>query len=153
MKRNYYLIVSTLMVFGMAMFGCSKKDSTSEDKHAQETQDEGEWKEMDDFHSLMAESFHPYKDSMNLAPAKLYADSMKTSADQWRNAPLPEKVNNDEVKAKLKGLTEETAAFAEIAKTGDDKTVGEALTKLHDRFHEIQGLWYGAKDHGHEHEH
>jgi hypothetical protein len=154
MKRNYYFIVSALMAFGVAMSGCSKKDaSASEEKHEHEEAKDVEWKEMDDFHSLMAEAFHPYKDSMNLAPAKTYADSMKVSAEKWFNASLPEKVNNDDVKAKLQALKDGTAAFAETSRTGDDKTVGEALTKLHDLFHDIQGLWYGGEGHGHHHEH
>jgi hypothetical protein len=155
MKRNYYFIICALMVFGVAMSGCSKKDgSAQEEKHEHEHEEaDVEWKEMDDFHSLMAEAFHPYKDSMNLAPAKMYADSMKISAEKWASAPLPEKVDNDDVKSKLQALKDGTTAFAESAKTGDDKTVGEALTKLHDLFHELQGLWYGGKGHDHQHEH
>jgi hypothetical protein len=155
MKRTHYLIVIALMVFSATMSGCSKKDSTAEEKHEHEHEHEttDEWKEMDAFHELMAESFHPFKDSANLAPAKVYADSMKISAEKWFDAPLPEKVNNDQVKAKLQELKENTASFAATAKTADDKKVGESLTKLHDLFHEIQGLWYGGKDHGHHHEH
>ena len=152
MKRNYYIILSALMVFGVATLSCSKKDSTASEDKKEHHDDDAEWKEMDDFHELMANAFHPYKDTMNLAPAKSLADSMKLSAEAWFDAPRPEKVNNDVTQAKLQALKEGTAAFAETVKTGDDKAIGEALNKLHDLFHEVQNLWY-AGGHGHDHEH
>ena len=107
---------------------------------------------MDEFHLVMAESFHPYKDSLDLKPAKANAAALATAAGKWADAPVPEKVNNDNVKAKLQQLRSETAAFAEIVKSGDDKAIGESLTKLHDLFHEIQEAWYGGEE-GEEHHH
>ncbi len=38
-------------------------------KHEEES-DDVEWKEMDDFHMIMADVYHPLKDSNNLAPIK-----------------------------------------------------------------------------------
>jgi hypothetical protein len=110
-----------------------------------------EWKAMDDFHMLMAESFHPYKDSANLAPAKEKAVELATAAETWANAPLPEKVRTDEMKAKLETLKTDAQAFAATAKTTNDKAIGEALTNLHDEFHAIQEMWYGGKGAHHEH--
>ncbi|RAV97847.1 hypothetical protein [Pseudochryseolinea flava] len=154
MKRNYYLMLGALICFAVAIASCGKKDAKAEEeKHDHAHDEHAEWKEMDAFHELMAASFHPYKDTMNLAPAKSLADSMKVSAEQWFNAPLPEKVNNDETKAKLQALRDGTASFADLVKSGDDKAVGDALNKLHDLFHEIQNLWYGGKGHDHHHEH
>lgn len=107
------------------------------------------WVEMDDFHFIMAESFHPYKDSLDLKPAKANAAAMATAAAKWADAPLPEKVNKDAVKTKLQQLKTETAAFADLVQSADDKTIGETLTKLHDLFHSIQEEWHGGH---HEHD-
>jgi len=133
------------------LFACGTKKETAE---TGETADSAtavadEWREMDDFHMIMAESFHPFKDSANLAPAKAKAAEMAASAERWLAAPLPEKVNNDSVKAKLEALKTKTTAFVETAKSTDDKVVGDALTELHDMFHELQEAWYA----GHEGEH
>jgi hypothetical protein len=106
---------------------------------------------MDEFHMIMAESFHPFRDSADLAPARANADSLVAAAERWLNSPLPEKVNNDGVKEKLQHLKEEADAFAIISKTDDQKAIGESLTKLHDLFHGLQEEWYGGHDEEHEH--
>jgi hypothetical protein len=151
-KHSYYFF---LFLFAMCIAATScgdKKQESSDDdstsRHDQESAHE-EWKEMDDFHNIMAASYHPFKDSMNLAPAKTNASEMAASAEKWSSAPLPKKVDNEEVKIKLQALKTSTAAFVETAKSGDDKLIGESLSKLHDEFHEIQEAWYGG--HGHHH--
>ena len=137
----------TMCVIAAVALACSgKKQETHEHDTAAD-----EWKEMDDFHMLMADAFHPYKDSANLAPAKEKAEALATAAEQWKNAPLPEKVDNDQAKAALAQLSTDAAAFAATAKSGDDKATSESLNKLHDEFHHIQEMWYGG--HGHEHQH
>jgi len=117
-------------------------------KTSQENDSAG-WKEMDDFHMVMAETFHPYKDSANLTPTKAKAGDLKAAADTWASGPLPEKVDNDEMKTKLQELRSEAEALQDLVQTGTDDEIGNQLTKVHDLFHSIQEMWYG--DHGHEH--
>ena len=128
---------------------CNTK-TEHEHQHETEAASSDEWPQMDEFHMIMAESFHPFRDSADIAPAKANADSMVAIADKWLNSPLPEKVNNDEVKEMLQNLKSETEEFAVLSKTDDPKAIGESLTKLHDHFHHIQEVWYGE---GEEHEH
>jgi hypothetical protein len=111
-----------------------------------------EWKEMDDFHMVMAETFHPYKDSANLEPAKSQASQLAASAEKWAASTLPEKVNTDEMKNKLGELKSETAAFVATVAGTDEKAIGDQLTKIHDLFHSIQEDWYGGHEgHGEHH--
>ena len=124
---------------------------TSKQGGDNETSEDGEWKPMDDFHMIMAESFHPFRDSADLGPAKANADAMVVAAETWLNAPIPEKVNNDEIKGKLQELKDEAVAFAMISKTNDDAATGVSLTKLHDLFHGLQEEWYGGHEEHHEH--
>lgn len=146
MKLKYIMF---LMLVAGVFAACSGKKETSDDhEHSHDTAKE-EWKEMDDFHMLMAEAFHPYKDSSNLEPAKTKAPELASAAEKWASASLPEKVDNDEIKNKLQELKTGTAAFAETVKGVDDKVIGEELTKLHDQFHAIQEAWYGG--HGEHH--
>ena len=106
---------------------------------------------MDDFHMIMAESFHPFRDSTDLGPAKANAEALVEAAETWLNAPIPEKVNNDEIKGKLQALKDEAVAFAMVSKTNDDAAIGQSLTKLHDLFHGLQEEWYGGHEEHHEH--
>ena len=138
---NIVLFALTLLAFACA----SKKEEASG-----EAADQKEWKEMDEFHMIMAETFHPFKDSANLEPAKTRAGELATGADKWANATLPEKVNNDEMKTKLEQLKTETTSFLQIVSTNDEKAIGDELTKIHDLFHSIQEAWYGGGE-GHEH--
>lgn len=139
------------VAFGVMVMtiGCSSKKEEHHD-HTGSNITKEEWKEMDDFHMVMAEAFHPFKDSANVEPAKQNAAALVESANKWSQAELPEKFEgDDEIKFKLNQLKTDAATFAEVARTGDDKAIGNSLTKLHDLFHEIQESWYG----GHSGEH
>jgi hypothetical protein len=73
------------LIFAFAGFvSCtSKPESTTT-----AAEDSSEWKEMDSFHMIMAEAFHPYKDSSNLAPVKKLAEEMAAEAEKWASASL-----------------------------------------------------------------
>jgi hypothetical protein len=148
---NIKYLKSTLVVLTVLFaVACATK---KEEAATTAKEEQKEWKEMDDFHMVMAEAFHPFKDSANLAPAKAKAGDLAASAQQWANAPVPEKVNNDEMKGKLEELKNQTAAFVQTVASADDKVIGDELTKLHDLFHAIQEAWYGDKEgeEGHDH--
>ena len=156
MRKNLSYLMIAVFAAAAAFTSCSgKKESAHEEGHHEHHDGDSatadSWVPMDEFHMLMAESFHPYKDSSNLAPSKANADAMATAAARWQSEPLPEKVNNDAVRAQLEKLKASTAAFAETVKTGDDKVIADSLASLHDLFHEIQESWYGGKGHHHHH--
>ena len=139
LKKRFNL----LLVLGVVtvLMCCTSKKENHGDQHGSSAHEE--WKEMDAFHMVMAEAFHPFKDSSNLEPAKMYADSLVSAAGQWADAPLPEKFKgDDEIKFKLNQLKVDASTFASVSKQGDDKSIGQSLTKLHDLFHEIQESWY-----------
>ncbi|HYC87482.1 MAG TPA: hypothetical protein VEB86_19750 [Chryseosolibacter sp.] len=119
--RSIQISMAAALLSG-ALFYCKSKEETASN----------DWKEMDDFHMVMAETFHPYKDSSDLVPVKTKAADLRASADAWASAPLPEKVNNDEMKAHLEELRSETAALEDLVKNGNDTEIGDQLTKVHD---------------------
>ncbi len=142
-KLINYLLLLFVFTIGVA---CSGKKGSAEAVAYKD-----EWPEMDEFHMVMAESFHPYKDSANIDPAKANAAELARVAEKWADATLPEKVNNDEVKASLVQLKDNAAAFTQVVQSGDTTKIGESLTNLHDTFHKLQESWYdGSKDRGHE---
>ncbi|HMG92760.1 MAG TPA: hypothetical protein VK589_22035 [Chryseolinea sp.] len=146
MVKQYVLYI-TAITLAIIVSACTTK---RENQHETEVVDADEWPQMDEFHMIMAESFHPFRDSADIGPAKANADSLVASADKWLNSQIPSKVNNEEVKEMLQNLKTEAEAFAILSKTDDPKAIGESLTKLHDHFHQLQEVWYGG---GEQHEH
>ncbi len=142
--KNLFNYTFIIFAFSFVLACSGKKEETASN--------DDEWPEMDEFHMVMAESFHPFKDSANIEPAKANATEMARVAEKWATAALPEKVNNDDIKASLSKLKDDAAAFSQVVQGGDTTKIGESLTSLHDAFHKLQEAWYGAdKKEGHEH--
>lgn len=130
-----------MIAFVLVMMSCaSKKETDHADDHVNHT----EWKEMDEFHMIMAETFHPFRDSADLEPVKRKASALMTAAHEWAATPLPERVNNDEMRSKLEALKAQATTLAESVQSQDDNAIGQHLSRLHDTFHEIQEAWYGS---------
>jgi hypothetical protein len=141
-----FLSLLPFVCFAFAV-SCGQKDHN--DEHASTSPKE--WKEMDSFHMVMAEAFHPYKDSTDLAPAKQIAGEMATAAKEWQTADKPEGINAEKFDEKLARLATLAAEFENAVKSESDEVVGEKLTGLHDLFHELQNDFYAGAD-GHHHE-
>lgn len=138
------LYTTIYILVALFMFSCGNTRQEAHE-HIEEETDKSDWKEMDEFHLIMAETFHPYKDSSNLEPAKTRAGELADAADRWASATLPKKVDNKEIRSKLRQLRSETETLEENVRTADDNVIGEQLTKVHDTFHEIQEAWYGGQ--------
>ncbi|MBL7857486.1 MAG: hypothetical protein JNM57_07340 [Cyclobacteriaceae bacterium] len=156
MKKNYSKLLLLVYVLALFVVACSGKKEAHDHEHEHEASasDEHDWKEMDSFHMIMAETFHPYKDSANLEPIKVHAEHLAIEAEKWSSVALPEKVNNDEVKANIEKLKADTRALADAIKAGSsDEAIAASLTTVHDQFHKIQEAWYGGHDNHHKEEH
>lgn len=143
-----YLVFVALVV----VFACSKKENSEA-----VTDDDIEWAEMDEFHTVIADVYHPLKDSNNLEPIKKEHANVLTAAKKWKAAPLPDKVDNDEMKEMLTELENQAALLhTQVENGADDSQITSHLTQLHDTFHSIMEKWYqagkgeGAEEH-HEH--
>ena len=158
MKANFLKLTLFLYILTVFLACSGKKEAEHAHEHEQEAaaSDDTDWKEMDSFHMIMAETFHPYKDSSNLEPIKVHAEHLAMEAEKWVGSALPEKVNNEDVKANLEKLKTDTRALADLIKGGSatDEQIGTALTGVHDQFHKIQEAWYGGgHDNHHEEKH
>ncbi len=143
MKTLKFSIPLLVIIFIM---GCSKKEKQEEQLP--------EWKELDSFHMIMAEAFHPLKDSGNLAPVKQMINDIADQAAKWAAAPLPKKVDNADMKSKIEKLKTDTRSLAnEMAKGATDEMITEKLTALHDQFHQIMEAWHGEAGAEREEEH
>lgn len=141
---------SLFILFGLVtlLFACGGKKEESTEAAA----DEMTWAGMDAYHMVMAESYHPMRDSSNLAPAKANAEALAAEAEKWAGAALPERVNNDEMTTRLENLKANSRAFADKVKAGaTDEELSAALTALHEEFHHIHEAWEGGGGHKEHH--
>jgi len=131
MKRLLFLLLSCIV-----LFSCSTKEKGEE-------KESGDWKELDAFHEIMANAFHPLKDSGNVAPAKQLIKQLADEAEKWSNSELPEKVNTPEMKEKLQKLKADTRSLEnEIQSGATDDIIKKKMNQLHDQFHEIMEAWH-----------
>ncbi len=99
------------------------------------------WRELDDFHTVMAETYHPLEDG-DFKPIRQRANELAARAKDWAASPVPENyATKPEFKAVMDSLVKESQALAEmIAKNASDKEVKTVLTALHDRFHQVEAM-------------
>jgi hypothetical protein len=136
-------VFSFSLLFLLTLTFCGSRESARHDDHGPAAASSDEWPAFDSFHMVMAEAYHPYKDSSNLAPFKLHAAHMAAEAAKWAAEPLPDKVNSEEMKSMIEKLKTDAAALAARVSTGDpDEAVGADLEALHTHFHHIQEVWY-----------
>jgi hypothetical protein len=140
--KTSFTRISIVLLLVITAIACSKKSETA----SSENTNANEWPEMDSFHMIMAEAYHPFKDSANVEPAKKLAKEMADEAVKWQAASVPEKVNNDEVKALLVKLKDDSRVLSEgVSADMTDEEIGKALTALHDEFHAVMEKWHGEK--------
>ena len=141
-KLKYLFLLAALAFAGVA---CTSKNGEKETA----SQGQDEWPEMESFHMVMAEAYHPYKDSANLEPIKSLAENLARESATWASAKLPPAVDNEEVKAKLEKLKADCRALADRVKAGaSDDQIGSSLNALHESFHGIMEAWHHTKEKG-----
>lgn len=95
------------------------------------------WKQMDAFHDVMSETFHPSEEG-NLQPIKTRIDEMVTKAKAWRKSAVPAQYDAKKSKAKLKELEKGAENLRKtIRNNGSDPDITKQLSELHDVFHYI----------------
>ncbi len=95
------------------------------------------WKEMQDFHSVMSITFHSSEDN-NLKPTKDSSNTLLKKAIAWQNSKVPAGYKAQVAKPILKKLVSECEEITNAVKhLKSDAELKILITKLHDTFHEI----------------
>ena len=95
------------------------------------------WKEMEDFHSIMSETFHPAEEG-KLGPIKNRSKEMAEKAVAWLQSTAPAGYDKKAVKTHLKKLAKDSKKLNKLVKSGAaDEMIKEKLAALHDTFHTI----------------
>lgn len=134
----------------LLVFSCSNNENK-----ASAADDDVEWKEMDEFHEVMADVYHPLKDSNDLEPIKKDAGRLTIAAEKWAQSAVPDKVNNDETKDLLAQLEDGCQQLKRLVNDkASDEEIATKLTAQHETFHTIMENFYRAgKEEGAEEHH
>jgi predicted outer membrane protein len=96
-----------------------------------------EWKQMEDFHTVMSKSYHPVEEG-NFQPVKDNIDSLVQKAQTWRASTIPSGYNKKLVKQKLDKLVKNCKAVKEaIVQKKNNGDLKKLITAAHKTFHEI----------------
>lgn len=97
----------------------------------------GGWKEMDAFHMVMMETWHPARGATrDLAPIRAKASALAEAARVWAAAPAPAACADSAARAAVAGVAADAGALQALvaARASSDSAVYGALRALHDRF-------------------
>jgi hypothetical protein len=95
------------------------------------------WKEMEEFHTIMSDTYHPAEEG-KLEPIKSRSQEMVTKAMAWVRSTAPEGYNKKSVNILLKELLRGAKELNGLVKANaPDKEITDKLSKLHDVFHSI----------------
>lgn len=102
-----------------------------------QAQEKAKWKEMEDFHTVMAATFHPSEEG-KLDPIKKKSQEMVDKAVAWQQSTPPAGYDKNAVKSSLKKLVTGAKEINKLVKNkAADNVLKEKLSSLHNVFHEI----------------
>ncbi|MES2382847.1 MAG: hypothetical protein V4538_17500 [Bacteroidota bacterium] len=106
------------------------------------------WPELKAFHSVMSQTFHPSEEG-NLQPIKERSAELLEKANALSKSTIPADYKNEKISNAVKRLAigAEKLNTAIKDKKISDAEITQALTKLHDVFHEIIGLCKNEEKH------
>ncbi|MDX2127883.1 MAG: hypothetical protein SFU91_02465 [Chloroherpetonaceae bacterium] len=148
MKKNLYLAI--LLIAICAVFtACNQKEEVKKSEPAIQ-----KWAEEDDFHIVMAETFHPMDNDSNFTPIKTRSKELVEAAQKWINSKPPFELEHPEgcAEALVKLVSASEALHNQIQAGASDEEIRKSLTALHDLFHEASEE-SAPKGTGHNHKH
>ena len=92
------------------------------------------WKELDAYHMVMMQVWHPAKEKGDLAPIRAQAAKLADAADVWAAAAVPSACDTPANRSNIAKVKAESRALVALASNGTDAEIKAALAALHDRF-------------------
>ena len=113
-------------------------------------QAKNDWKEKNDFHKVMSQTFHPAEEG-NFAPIRSRINEMLDKSEAFKNSEIPAEFSHQkEIKNNLKKLVKQTKSFKKkINKGASDADLKADFIALHDTFHQVVGLCKAEDEHVH----
>lgn len=143
MKRSYLRLSFLLATLISLLAACANSSSPPNETAAESsavTAADSTWDAaMEAYHDVMSATFHPAEEG-NLEPLKTRFAELATQAEAWAALPLPEKHQGKGLETVMQQLKTESAAIGAVVSNGADEEITQAITALHEVFHQIVGL-------------
>ena len=105
------------------------------------------WKELDEFHMLVMDTWHPAKDKSDMAPTRAKAGDLVKSAKKLAASTAPAGCDSPKLKEAATGMPGYAQNVADlVGKKADDAALKAALKTMHDKFEVIEGGCSMPKD-------
>jgi hypothetical protein len=127
------------MFLSIALVACTAALAGAQDHqgHGKQHASSG-WKEMDAFHLLMMETWHPAEQN-DLKPLRAKVTQLSAAARAWGEAAAPAPCATPGIKQGIAAIAMGTSALTAKVKTdGKDEDLKAALKAIHDRFEVIE---------------
>lgn len=146
MQKRFFVSSIFLLLIANLFLSCNNSTSSTSTEDAAANVDpaqlelEKKWIDLkEEYHTVMAGTFHPAEDG-NFEPVKTMYGDLAEKAALWAEAPIPEKYSDKNFDESLSDLVKEAKAIGEKVENGaTDEELSKALYNLHDVFHVIQG--------------
>ncbi|OYT70704.1 MAG: hypothetical protein CFK52_10225 [Chloracidobacterium sp. CP2_5A] len=140
MIRMRHLLTSFVaLALALGAAGWAATDRATAQERAATPKPKATWKAQEEFHSVLAGTFHPMEDG-NLEPTRKRADEMARKARMWSRSKPPKGYDAAKLRPLLVKLEREAAEVAKlVARQAADEDIKQALSKLHDTYHDIAG--------------
>ena len=138
-KMKYILMLISLV--GLMSWSCGKKEAETEESAGTD------WPELESFHEVMADAYHPVADSGNLEPARRLSVALEERAATLASSIVPASAASEETSRNLAVLRDSTAGFSKAVKAGQpDSVLRPSITYLHRIFHHLMEAAVKRKD-------
>src|SRR6478672_10574270 len=102
-----------------------------------QAQEKAKWKELETFHEVMAQTFHPSEEG-KLEPIRTRSQEVVDKAIAWKNSKAPKGYDKAAVNASLAKLVAGAKEINKMVKAhAADADIKSKLSALHDVFHQI----------------
>lgn len=96
------------------------------------------WKALNDFHKVMAETYHPAENG-NLEPIKSRSSELMMKALNMKKSTIPKSIDSPALRANIEELVKESNALHKLVKKKmKDAVIKAKLFEVHEAFHKIQ---------------
>lgn len=97
------------------------------------------WKELDNYHMLMMQTWHPIKEKGDVAPIRAKAAEMVASARKLATSKAPKGCDTPALKNAASTLVADTEGVANlVSRKADDAALTAAMKTLHDQFEVLE---------------
>ncbi len=129
MKKKLALITMMIAAFAITTVKAQTPVTTQAD-----------WKEKNDFHVVMAQTFHP-SEKGNYEPIRTRIGEMYDKAIAWANSTPPKEFDSPQLKSTLKELVGQIMSLkGMITNKATNDELKPKLEALHETFHKIVGM-------------